>query len=230
MSIQPRTLVVGAAIVRHGAVLAARRTAPPEAAGRWEFPGGKVETGESPEEALVREIAEELGCRIGVRSWLPGSAEIGDTHELRVACGVLLEGEPAPTEHDALRWVDAHHLDSLDWLEPDRPFLPHLRLVLQQCDAGSVRAVFFDEGDALAVARRLVADGFEAWAERERFAGEDDDEGHPWAVITDAPDFVLEVIVENYDAWLDVEPPASTSPPTLPPIELPLAPRRIKKP
>ena len=54
-------LVVGAAVVRDGRVLACRRTTPPEAAGRWEFPGGKVEPGESPDAALVRELHEELG-------------------------------------------------------------------------------------------------------------------------------------------------------------------------
>lgn len=66
------SVVVGAAIVRDGCVLAARRTTPPEAAGRWEFPGGKVEAGESASAALVREIAEELGCTIEVDAWLAG--------------------------------------------------------------------------------------------------------------------------------------------------------------
>jgi len=122
----PRTLVVGAAIIRGGAVLAARRTTPTEAAGRWEFPGGKVEAGESPEEAVVREIGEELGCRIEVTDWLPGRALIGVRHELRVACGVLTRGEPTPTEHDLIRWVGADELDDMDWLDPDRPFLGSL--------------------------------------------------------------------------------------------------------
>lgn len=127
MNRPPRTLVVGAAIIRDGAVLAARRTAPPEAAGRWEFPGGKVEQGESPEEAIVREIDEELGCRISLTDWLPGTAQIGATHELRVACGVLIRGEPTPTEHDLIRWVTADELEGVDWLDPDRPFLSALR-------------------------------------------------------------------------------------------------------
>jgi 8-oxo-dGTP diphosphatase len=127
-----RTPVVGAAILLDGAVLAARRTAPVALAGRWEFPGGKVEPDESPEDALVREIAEELGCRIELTGWLPGSALIGDTHELRVACGVLTQGEPSPTEHDLLRWVRAEELDAIDWLDPDRPFLPALRERLQE--------------------------------------------------------------------------------------------------
>lgn len=127
MTLPPRTLVVGAAIIRDGAVLAARRTAPAETAGRWEFPGGKVEPGELSEDALVREIAEELGCLIEVTEWLPVMALIGDEHELRVACGVLTQGEPTPTEHDLIRWVTADELDDVDWLDPDRPFLVSLR-------------------------------------------------------------------------------------------------------
>ncbi|WP_240617401.1 (deoxy)nucleoside triphosphate pyrophosphohydrolase [Nocardioides speluncae] len=119
-------LVVGAAIIRDGSVLAARRTAPAEAAGRWEFPGGKVEAGESPEAALVREIGEELGCRIEVTGWLGGSVPIRDTHELRVATARLLDGEPVPHEHDAVRWLGPEELDDVDWLGPDRPFLPEL--------------------------------------------------------------------------------------------------------
>ena len=91
-----------------------------------------------------------------------------------------------------------------------------------------MRAIFFDEDDAQAVVRRLRADGFEASVERERLAGEDDDEDHPWAVVSDAPAFMLEVLVDTYDGWLD-EDPAEQVPP-LPPLDLPLAPRRIKKP
>lgn len=129
-SVAPRlvTSVVGAAIVRGGRVLAARRTSPPAAAGRWEFPGGKVEPGEGPQAALVREIAEELGCTIAVTAWLPGEVAIGDRHLLTVALCELVEGEPTPHEHDAVRWLAADELDGVDWLEPDRPFLRHLRL------------------------------------------------------------------------------------------------------
>lgn len=120
-------MVVGAAIVRGGQVLAARRTTPPEVAGRWELPGGKVEPGESPDVALVREVGEELGCDVRVERWLPGEVEIGDRHLLRAAVVTLLDGEPVPTEHDRVRWLAADELDEVDWLEPDRPFLPHLR-------------------------------------------------------------------------------------------------------
>ena len=89
-----------------------------------------------------------------------------------------------------------------------------------------MRAIFFDEDHAQAVVARLRADGFEARVERERLAGEDDDEDHPWAVVTDAPAFMLEVLVDTHDGWLDEEEPDRE---TLPPLDLPTAPRRIKK-
>jgi 8-oxo-dGTP diphosphatase len=130
--------VVGAAIVRDGRVLAARRTTPPEAAGRWEFPGGKVEPGEAPADALVREVAEELGCAVAVESWLDGAVPIGSTHLLTVAVVRLVDGEPRPTEHDEVRWLAADRLGEVDWLEPDRPFLPGLqRRLVRGLDPGT---------------------------------------------------------------------------------------------
>lgn len=122
-----RALVVGAAVVRDGRVLAARRTAPPETAGRWEFPGGKVEQGETPGSALVREVREELGCTVVVERWLAEEVPIGERHLLRVAIVRLVDGEPVPVEHDRVRWLAADELDDVDWLEPDRPFLSGLR-------------------------------------------------------------------------------------------------------
>lgn len=118
-----RTLVVGAAIVRDGRLLACRRTSPPEAAGRWELPGGKVEDGETADAALVREVREELGCDIAVTSWLDEESPIGERYVLRVALVDLVGGEPVPTEHDAVRWLGVFELHDVDWLEPDRPFL-----------------------------------------------------------------------------------------------------------
>ena len=92
---------------------------------------------------------------------------------------------------------------------------------------GSMRAIFFDEDDASAVAARLRADGFEVSVARERLAGEDDDEDHPWAVLSDAPAFMLEVLVDAHDGWLDDEDHA---PEAQPPLDLPTEPRRIKRP
>lgn len=123
-------VVVGAALVRDGRVLAARRTAPPATAGRWELPGGKVEPGETLDEALVREVREELGCTVEVTGWLEPVVPIGETHVLQVATAELVAGEPAPVEHDRVRWLAADELDAVDWLEPDRPFLPELAVLL----------------------------------------------------------------------------------------------------
>jgi len=118
------TLVVGVAILHAGRLLAARRSYPAEAAGRWEFPGGKVHDGETPELAIVREVAEELGCAIAVTGWLPSEVSIRDDLVLRVATATLADGEPIPRhgEHDAVRWLRFDELDHVDWLDADKPF------------------------------------------------------------------------------------------------------------
>lgn len=124
-------LVVGGAVVRDARVLAARRTWPAEHAGRWELPGGKVEPGETPDGALVRELQEELGLTTTVVRWLAGEQRVaGGRHTLRAALVVPTDpsAEPHPVDHDELRWLTADQLDpahpeAVDWLEPDRPFL-----------------------------------------------------------------------------------------------------------
>ena len=93
-----------------------------------------------------------------------------------------------------------------------------------------MRAIFFDEDDARAVVARLRADGFEADVARERLAGEDDDEDHPWAVVSDAPAFMLEVLVDSRDGWLDEDDGPREHGDPLPPLHLPTAPKRIKRP
>ena len=220
-------LVVGAAIVRDGRVLAARRTRPEAAAGRWELPGGKVEPDEAPDAALRREIAEELGSTIEVTGWLPGRTRIADGLVLAVATARLVAGEPTPEpgEHDAVRWLAADELDDVDWLDSDRPFLPAL-LELLEGEGAELRAVLFEEEHALAVAERLRAAGFEARVSRERYAGEDDDEDHPWAVTTDAPGLVVEPLVDEHDGWLD---DGAGSGPADPPLDLPTGPRRLHR-
>jgi 8-oxo-dGTP diphosphatase len=127
-------LVMGAAIVHGGRVLAARRTSPPELAGGWEFPGGKVEEGEDPVAAVVREVAEELGCTIEVTGTLAGEVPIRPGYALRVAVAGLADGEPVPVEaqHDAVRWLGPDELDEVAWLAPDVPFLDEVRGLLKK--------------------------------------------------------------------------------------------------
>ena len=88
-----------------------------------------------------------------------------------------------------------------------------------------MRGIFFDEGDARAAADRLRAEGYTARVDRERLMGEDDDEDHPWAVLTDAPEVALDLLVERYDGWLDVGDPA----PSQAPLDLPSAPKRLHR-
>ncbi|MER5883448.1 (deoxy)nucleoside triphosphate pyrophosphohydrolase [Streptomyces sp. NPDC001941] len=115
-------VVVAGAVYDRGRLLAARRTAPPELAGRWELPGGKVEPGESPEQALVRELREELGVEAAPEERVPGEWPVGKGYVLRAWLTRLVAGEPAPLEgHDELRWLAPGELDSVDWLEQDRP-------------------------------------------------------------------------------------------------------------
>ncbi len=96
----------------------------------------------------------------------------------------------------------------------------------------TLRAVFYEEDDARAVAATLLRDGFEAVVRRERLAGEDDDEDHPWAVSTDAPEFVVDLLVEAHDGWLDTDDPptgpAEDPVDVPPPPALPTSPRRVK--
>jgi len=116
-------VVVGAAIVRGGRLLAARRSAPHAVAGGWEFPGGKVEPGESDGDALVRECREELGVKIGVGALLGTATQDGLV--LRVYRAALLAGEPRPLQdHDALRWLAVDEVADVPWLAADMPLLP----------------------------------------------------------------------------------------------------------
>lgn len=121
-------LVVGAVIVDSLGILAARRTGPPELAGMWEFPGGKVEEGETPEVALVREIREELSIGIAVGAEVPppggGRWPISDRYVMRLYFAEVTEGQPRPGHaHDELRWVKGRDLSSMNWLPSDRAAL-----------------------------------------------------------------------------------------------------------
>jgi 8-oxo-dGTP diphosphatase len=130
--------VVGAVIVRDGRVLAARRTRPGDLAGRWEFPGGKVEPGEDVAAALVREVREELAATIEVGDEVVGDVvgragpwQISEKYVLRLFLAAVIDGDLLPgADHDQLRWLAPLELDEVDWLPSDRQALPAVRSAL----------------------------------------------------------------------------------------------------
>ncbi|MCF3125573.1 MULTISPECIES: (deoxy)nucleoside triphosphate pyrophosphohydrolase [Streptomyces] len=115
-------IVVGAALYDEGRLLAARRTAPPELAGGWELPGGKVEPGEPCEKALLRELREELGVEAELIERVPGEWPLAKGYVLRVWTARLLSGTARPLQdHDELRWLAPDQVWSVDWLAADVP-------------------------------------------------------------------------------------------------------------
>jgi 8-oxo-dGTP diphosphatase len=125
-------VVVAAAIVRGGQVLAQQRAFPSADAGRWEFPGGRVEPGESETDAVVRECREELGVEVVPGETVGPDAPLRDGMVLRLYLATLVDddAEPVAVEHSAVKWVDALELDDLPWLAADLAFLPALRKLL----------------------------------------------------------------------------------------------------
>ncbi len=125
--------VVGAAILRlsppeASGCLVTRRASEVSDPGYWEFPGGKVEPGESPRQALRREIAEELGLEIDVGDFL--ARGISGPPERQIVLDVyeatLLGGNFRLREHDAFLWIGAEILGGLEWAPADRPVLSAL--------------------------------------------------------------------------------------------------------
>lgn len=118
-----RINVVGAVLVDGTRILAAQRGPEMSLAGMWEFPGGKIESGETPKQALQRELQEELNC----------SASIGEkvaTTEYEYDFGIVIlttyyatldQGEIHLTEHAEVRWVEATELNTLEWAPADIP-------------------------------------------------------------------------------------------------------------
>lgn len=117
-------LTVTAALIRkEGKILIARRRPGISHAGRWEFPGGKPEVGETPEEAIVREIEEEMGIMTTVDAYFGESIAHNGNTDIRLLVFELTwnKGEMTPMDHDRVDWVHPKELLDYDLLEPDIP-------------------------------------------------------------------------------------------------------------
>jgi len=115
--------VVGAVIVRDGLILCAQRRLTGRLGGMWEFPGGKVEPGESPRDALIREIREELCCDVVVGEQIITTTHAYDfgTVTLTTFWCELVGGTPILTEHAAVRWLSRSELEAIEWAPADLP-------------------------------------------------------------------------------------------------------------
>ncbi|MDV8002188.1 (deoxy)nucleoside triphosphate pyrophosphohydrolase [Rhodococcus sp. IEGM 1408] len=119
----PRIEVVAAVFYRDGEVLACKRAPGKSAAGKWEFPGGKIDDDETPQFALAREIREELGISISVDGLVDRTVTpVGDL-DIDLACYLVSSAEVPfhSTDHDELRWLPVDALTTLDWAAPDLP-------------------------------------------------------------------------------------------------------------
>jgi len=136
---RPLVLVAAAALLDpEGRVLIAQRPEGKAMAGLWEFPGGKIETDESPEDALVRELAEELGIAVQPPCLAPFTFASHTYDGFRLLMPLYVcrrwEGIPAPLHHAALKWVRPRDLiarkDEFPMPAADLPLLPMLRDLL----------------------------------------------------------------------------------------------------
>ncbi|HEY1080317.1 MAG TPA: (deoxy)nucleoside triphosphate pyrophosphohydrolase [Bdellovibrio sp.] len=134
MSHAEAVLVVAALIRRandpQGRILVVRRGPGQSGAGFWEFPGGKVDSGETPENALIREIDEELSVAIKVEAFLGENifAYPAKTIRLQVYWAQMTAGEVQLSEHDALKWCLPKEIIESELSEADRPFV---QMILQ---------------------------------------------------------------------------------------------------
>ena len=132
----PKLLLVAACALvdPDGRVLIAQRPAGKQMGGLWEFPGGKMESGERPEETLIRELSEELGIIVKEECLAPltfASHSYADFHLLMplYICR-RWEGTPQPTEHQAIKWVRPKEMSNYPMPPADMPLVPMLRDLL----------------------------------------------------------------------------------------------------
>ena len=119
-------IVVAGALISGSSLLVAQRARPPELAGLWELPGGKVAPGESDADGLARELLEELGVDVTVGDRLGADVALNDAMTLRAYRVIQTGGSLEPNDHRALRWVTAVELEDLPWVPADRAWVADL--------------------------------------------------------------------------------------------------------
>jgi 8-oxo-dGTP diphosphatase len=120
--------VVGAVLVRDGNILTAQRSSSMSLPGMWEFPGGKIEPGETPQQALAREMKEEQLCEIRVGDHVETTSYEYDFGIVTLSTyyAELVNQEPQLTEHSAIRWLPATDLHDVEWAPADVPAVDKL--------------------------------------------------------------------------------------------------------
>ncbi|QHS21806.1 (deoxy)nucleoside triphosphate pyrophosphohydrolase [Virgibacillus sp. MSP4-1] len=120
--------VVGAVLVKNGKILCAQRGPDKSLPLKWEFPGGKIEDGETAQKALKREIQEEMRCDIEIGEQIEHTIyeyDFGIVHLTTFYCK-LLDKEPTLTEHNEIKWLIPEKLTELDWAPADIPAIEKL--------------------------------------------------------------------------------------------------------
>ncbi len=121
-----KTIYVVAALIRDGNRIFATQRGYGDNKDGWEFPGGKIESGETPQQALQREIREELDTEVAVGDLLTAIEYDYPAFHLSMQCFwcQIVAGTPVLKEHEAARWLDLESIDSVAWLPADQSIIP----------------------------------------------------------------------------------------------------------
>ncbi|MBC1500875.1 (deoxy)nucleoside triphosphate pyrophosphohydrolase [Listeria weihenstephanensis] len=121
--------VVGAIIQKNGKILCVQRADSAVNGADWEFPGGKIEPGETPEQALIREVQEEIGCEITVTEAFDHTVYAYEFANVHLTCFLceLVAGEPILHVHQAMKWLSASEMLHLKWSPANLPAVEKLQ-------------------------------------------------------------------------------------------------------